>query len=228
LGRWAKAKRHQFGKTDAGGTRALHPGLLKEIGPVAKNILLSFISIFVAVDAVGVLPMFVSLTAAMKREERHKTIIQSMLTALFVAIGFIFLGKAVFRVLGITIGDFMIAGGAILFCLAITDILNPIKKRRMPGESLGAVPLGTPLIVGPAVLTTSIATISQFGLVATLVSVIANILLAGIVFRTSSVLMKVLGEAGSKALSKVMSLLLAAIAAMLIRKGLAAMLGKNW
>jgi len=85
---------------------------------VGKNILLSFISIFVAVDAVGVLPMFVSLTTDMKRQERNKTIIQSMLTALIVAVGFIFLGKAIFRVLGITIADFMIAGGAILFCLA--------------------------------------------------------------------------------------------------------------
>lgn len=198
----------------------------KEIELVAKNILLSFISIFVAVDAVGVLPMFVSLTADMKRQERNKTILQSMLTALFVAVGFIFLGKAIFRVLGITIADFMIAGGTILFCLAITDILNPGKARREPGQSLGAVPLGTPLIAGPAVLTTSIAAISQYGLAATLVSVVANILLVGIIFRSSSVLMKVLGDAGSKALSKVMSLLLAAIAAMLIRKGLTTILGE--
>ena len=193
---------------------------------MGKNILISFISIFVAVDAVGVLPMFVSLTADMKRQERNKTILQSMLTALFVAVGFIFLGKAIFRVLGITIADFMIAGGTILFCLAITDILNPGKARREPGQSLGAVPLGTPLIAGPAVLTTSIAAISQYGLAATLVSVVANILLVGIIFRSSSVLMKVLGDAGSKALSKVMSLLLAAIAAMLIRKGLTTILGE--
>lgn len=192
---------------------------------MGKDIFLAFISVFVAVDAVGVLPMFVSLTADMKRQEKNKTILQSMLTALFVAVGFIFLGRALFKILGITIGDFMIAGGAILFCLAITDIINPAKTRREPGQSLGAVPLGTPLIVGPAVLTTCVAAISQYGLAATLVSVVANILLVGVVFRLSSLLMKVLGEAGSKALSKVMSLLLAAIAAMLIRKGLTAVLG---
>ena len=193
---------------------------------MGKNILLAFISVFVAVDAVGVLPMFVSLTEEMKREERNRTIVQSMLTALFLTVGFIFLGKGIFKVLGITMGDFMIAGGAILFCLAITDILNPVKERRMPGQNLGAVPLGTPLIAGPAVLTTCVAIISQYGVVATLISVVANILLVGIIFGSSSILMKVLGEAGSKALSKVMSLLLAAIAAMLIRKGLTIMLGK--
>jgi multiple antibiotic resistance protein len=192
---------------------------------MAKNILLAFIPIFVAVDAVGVLPIFVSLTEGMRRDEKTKTITQSVLTALLLAVGFVFLGKAVFKLLGITIGDFMIAGGAILFCLAITDIINPVKKQRMPGQQLGAVPLGTPLIVGPAVLTTSMVIISQYGLVATLVSVVVNVLLAGIIFSASSVLIKVLGDAGSKALSKVMSLLLAAIATMLIRKGLTQILG---
>ncbi len=96
----------------------------------------------------------------------------------------------------------------------------------MPGQNLGADPLGTPLIVGPAVPTICVAAISQYGLVATLISAVANILLVGIIFGSSSILIKVLGEAGSKALSKVTSLLLAAVAAMLIRKGLTIMLGK--
>jgi multiple antibiotic resistance protein len=143
-----------------------------------------------------------------------------MFTAVCLAVGFIFLGKGVFKILGITMGDFMVAGGVILFCLAITDIINPAKKRRIPSQELGVVPLGTPLIVGPAVLTTSMVIISQYGLFATLISVLANILLAGIIFSASTVMMKFLGEAGSKALSKITSLLLAAIAVMLIRKGL--------
>jgi multiple antibiotic resistance protein len=193
---------------------------------MARDIFLSFIPIFVAIDAVGVLPIFVSLTEGIERSERAKIIVQSMLTALCLAVGFIFLGKAVFRILGITIGDFMVAGGAILFCLAITDIINPVKKRRIPTKELGAVPLGTPLIVGPAVLTTCMVIISEYGLLATLISVMVNILLAGIIFESSSVLMKVLGEAGSKALSKIMSLMLAAIAVMLTRKGIAQILGQ--
>jgi len=187
---------------------------------MVRNILLSFIPIFVAVDAIGVLPIFVSLTEGMEPSQRTKIIIQSMFTALCLAVGFIFLGQAVFKVLGITIGDFMIAGGAILFSLAITDMVNPAKKRRIPNQELGVVPLGTPLIVGPAVLTTSLVIISQYGLLATLISVLINILLAGIIFNLSSVLIKVLGEAGSKALSKITSLLLAAIAVMMVRKGL--------
>ncbi|MBN1359051.1 MAG: MarC family protein [Sedimentisphaerales bacterium] len=185
-----------------------------------RNVLLSFIPVFVAVDAIGVLPILSSLTAGLDAKQKNRIILQSMLTAACLAVGFIFLGKAVFRLLGITLGDFMIAGGAILFCLAIIDIVNPVKRRRMPADDLGVVPLGTPLIAGPAVLTTSMLAVSEYGLVPTVISVLANILLAGLIFRFSLMLIGILGEAGAKAMSKVASLLLAAIAVMLIRKGL--------
>lgn len=185
-----------------------------------QNILLSFIPLFVAVDAIGILPIFVSLTEGMEEKARTKVIIQSMCTATGLAIGFVLVGKLVFKFLGITIGDFMIAGGAILFCLAIIDMVSATKERRIPGPELGAVPLGTPLIAGPAVLTTSMLIVSQYGIVPTVVSVVTNILLAGLLMKLSSSLINFLGEAGSKALSKITSLLLAAIAVMLMRKGL--------
>lgn len=181
---------------------------------------MSFIPLFVAVDAIGVLPIFVSLTEGMEEKARTKVILQSMCTATGLAIGFVLVGKLIFKFLGITIGDFMIAGGAILFCLAIIDMVSATKERRIPGPELGAVPLGTPLIAGPAVLTTSMLVVSQHGIVPTVISLVANILLAGLLMKLSSSLMGFLGEAGSKALSKITSLLLAAIAVMLMRKGL--------
>jgi len=141
-------------------------------------------------------------------------------TALGLAVGFIFLGKAIFSFLGITVSDFMIAGGAVLFSIAIIDIVNPQKKRRAPSKELAAVPLGTPLIVGPAVLTTSLIIIGEYGLFPSLISVVINVLLAGLIFSSSHILIKILGESGVKALSKVTSLLLGAIAVMMIRKGI--------
>jgi len=185
-----------------------------------KNIFLAFIPIFVAVDAIGVLPVFVSLTEGFSKKKKYKVISQSIITATCLAVFFIFLGKAVFKLLNITIGDFMVAGGVVLFCIAIIDIINPVKKRYIPGGELGAVPLGTPLIVGPAVLTTSLIIIDEYGLLPTLISVFSNVILAGIIFSFSNFLIKILGEAGTRALSKVTSLLLAAIAVMLIRKGI--------
>ena len=184
-----------------------------------KNIALAFIPLFVAVDAIGIIGFFVSLTDGRTQKEKNQIIMQSMLTAICLAIVFILVGKVVFKLMGITIGDFMVAGGAILFSLSIRDIIMPSKVERLPISEIGAVPLGIPLIVGPAVLTTCLVIIPEYGISATIVSIIINVLIAGLFFKMSNYLIKLLGEAGSKALSKVMSLLLAAIAVMLIRKG---------
>lgn len=185
-----------------------------------KNIFLAFIPVFVAVDALGVLPIFISLTQGVKRKDKLKVIVQSVITAVCLAMFFIFLGKMVFKLLNITVGDFMVAGGAILFCIGIMDIISPGKQRRIPTQEMGAVPIGTPLIVGPAVLTTSLVILDEYGLTATIISVLVNVVLAGLIFSVSKLLIKVLGESGTRALSKVMSLLLSAIAVMMIRKGI--------
>jgi multiple antibiotic resistance protein len=185
-----------------------------------KDFLLAFIPIFVAVDAIGVLPIFISLTSGLTKADKKGIILQSMFTALCLAAGFVFLGNAVFKFLGITVGDFMVAGGAILFCIAINDIVLAGKRRRISSKELGAVPLGTPLIVGPAVLTTSLLIIGEYGIFATFLSIFVNVIIAGFIFSLSDILIKRLGNNGAKALSKVTSLLLAAIAVMMVRKGI--------
>ncbi len=129
--------------------------------------------------------------------------------------------------LGITVEDFLIAGGVVLFIIAINDILSPKKKAQVPIESLGAVPIGVPLVVGPAVLTTSLMITSSYGLLPTFISVFINVFLAGVVFSYSERLIKVLGEPGTKALSKITSLLLSAIAVMMVRKGIFMILKLN-
>ena len=198
---------------------------VKSVTDVLRNILLSFIPLFVAVDAIGVLPIFVSLTEGLDKQQKNKVIVQSMVTAFLLAVSFILIGKLVFKLLGITIGDFMVAGGALLFCIAIIDLVSQTKERRIPVKDVGAVPIGTPLIVGPAVLATSLVITPEYGLLPTTISVIGNILFAGLIFNGSFWLIKVLGEAGTKALSKIMSLLLAAIAVMLMRKGILLFIG---
>ncbi len=190
------------------------------------NILLSFIPLFVAVDAVGLLPVFISLTQGLEPAEKRRVIYQSVLTGGLLAVGFVFLGQAIFRLLGIAMGDFLIAGGAILFCIAMIDLVSPASETRRPSADLGAVPLGTPLIAGPAVLATSLAIIQEYGLWATLISVVVNVALCGLLMGVSGALLRFLGRAGSRALSKITSLLLGAIAVMLIRKGIVDLLGR--
>ncbi len=177
-----------------------------------------------AVDAIGTLPIYISLTEKMERAEKRRVLFESLVTALCLAVGFIFLGKLIFRFLGITVGDFMVAGGAVLFCIAILDIMGSQGDRRISQKQLGVVPLGTPLLAGPALLATSLLIIEEYGIVQTLISVTLNIAIAGGIFSLSALLGRVLGAAGSKALSKITSLFLAAIAVMIVRKGLVSLL----
>ena len=181
---------------------------------------LSFVSIFVAVDAVGMLPVFMSLTYRMQPSERKKLVRESTLTALLVAITFLWVGRLVFGWLGITMDDFLVAGGAILFILSIRDLLSFGKGPRVSDEAIGVVPLAVPLIVGPAVLTTSLILQNSYGFYPTVLSIVCNILLCGFILHFSNVLSRLLGEAGSHTLSKIFNLLLGAIGVMLMRHGI--------
>ena len=179
-----------------------------------KSYLLAFVPIFVAVDALGMVPVFLGLTDGMKHEEKSKLIRHSTLTALLVSIAFLLVGKMVFLWLGITINDFLVAGGAILFILSIRDLLSFNKQTKLSAESLGVVPLAVPLIVGPAVLTTSLILWDSLGAAPTVFAIVSNILLCGLVLAFSERLSGFLGEVGSQTLSKISNLLLAAIGVM--------------
>lgn len=185
-----------------------------------RSFWLCFVPLFVAVDAIGVLPMFMSLTEGMESPALRRIIYHSVVTAAVVGMSFLVVGKAILELLGITVGDFMVAGGSLLFVISVSDLLRAEKvQRRVDPESLGAVPLGVPLITGPAVLTTSILLLNEHGIVVTAAALIPNVLIAGIVFYFAEAINRGLGNAGAKTASKIASLLLAAIAVMMVRKG---------
>jgi multiple antibiotic resistance protein len=188
-----------------------------------KSFLLTFVPIFVAVDAIGVLPIFMNLTEGLDKVQRRTVVLQSFLTALGVAIGFIFLGKAIFNLMGVTVQDFMVAGGVLLFIISTVDLVSERKFTRQV-STVGAVPLGTPLIIGPAVLTTSLLLVDVYGLWETLLSVVVNVAIACLVFLSADLIERLLGRTGSRVMSKVAALILAAIAIMMIRRGLTAMI----
>ncbi|MDD3905814.1 MAG: MarC family protein [Candidatus Omnitrophica bacterium] len=184
-----------------------------------KAFLLSFIPVFVAMDAIGVLPMFIGFTEHLKKDAQRRILTQSIITAFVVGIFFLFLGKWIFEVLGIMVADFKIAGGLVLLAISLRDLLRNEKTQRISQDTIGAVPIGTPLITGPAVLTTIIILLDSYGLVLTVSSFVINLLITWIAFYYATAISNFLGKAGSKAFSKIASLLLAAIAVMMIRKG---------
>lgn len=190
---------------------------------------LCFVPLFVAVDVVGVLPMYLSLTERLPKRLIPRVILQSVLTASIVASLFLFVGQAVFRLLGITVADFMVAGGTLLFVVAMSDLLSSRKLQRemeLDVESVGAVPIGVPLIVGPAVLTTILILAEEYGRFPTVMAAVLNIMIAGLVLRSSRLITRLLGKAGTRTFSKIANLIMAAIAVMIVRKGLSTLIGR--
>jgi multiple antibiotic resistance protein len=181
--------------------------------------LLSFIPLFVAIDIIGTVPIFIGYTQGIPVYQRKKLIFEAILAAFIVANLFIISGKLILDFMGITIDDFRIAGGIILLIISISDILSSSESLRKPSTDIGVVPLGIPLIMGPAALTTIIILVRNFGYVPTIVSMALNLFIAWLVLVNARWLLKIMGDGGSKAFAKIASLFLAAIAVMMIRVG---------
>ncbi len=182
---------------------------------------LCFIPLFVAVDAIGVLPIFLSLTEGLDPRRLRSVIRQSVVTASAAAIVFLAFGPSLLSFLSITVADFMIAGGILLLAISLVDLVTGEKRQRVADpDSLGAVPIGVPLITGPAVLATCILLATTHGKTVTAAAVLTNIVLAGAIFSFARPITRGLGRNGTRTLSKIASLLLAAIAVMLIRRGI--------
>jgi multiple antibiotic resistance protein len=117
-----------------------------------RSWLSSFTAIFVAMDGIGMLPVYCKFTEHMEVEDRRKVVDFSVIVALAVALLFAFLGQAVFRFLGIETADFRVAGGLVLLLISLADLVGkPEHESRITGSS-GVVPLAVPLISGPAAL----------------------------------------------------------------------------
>lgn len=187
-----------------------------------SKFLQAFIPLFVAIDPVGLAAIFLGLAPNMDRAQRHKIADQATWTGGLVALGFLFLGQSIFKALGISVGDFQIAGGLILFIIAAKDLLSSASEPEKLPPDFGVVPLGMPLIAGPASITTLLvlAQNASVGLGPTLVALAVNLILVMLALHYSEWLERKIGATGLRAISKIVSMLLAAIAVAMIRQGL--------
>jgi multiple antibiotic resistance protein len=181
----------------------------------------AFIPLFVAIDPIGLAAIFLGLGQNIAAERRQKIADQAVWTGGLVALGFLLLGKSIFAALGISVGDFQIAGGLILFILAAKDLVQSAAESEKLPEDFGVVPLGMPLIAGPASITTLLvlAQNQAIGLVVTLVALAVNLFLVVLALHYSEWLGRKVGATGMRAISKIISMLLAAIAVSMIRQG---------
>jgi multiple antibiotic resistance protein len=190
----------------------------------------AFLSIFVAMNVLGVLPLFMGLTEGMTLPTRRALVKRATATGFGIAIVIVLAGQFIFQTLGITVDDLRIGGGLILLVLSITDLLFS-NLTRQPGTSdsvedgtsgadLAVVPLGTPLIVGPAAITAILVLQNSVGYIPTIVALVANLSITYVVFYFGPALIALIGNGAARAFAKVATLFLAAIAIALIRTGI--------
>jgi multiple antibiotic resistance protein len=187
---------------------------------VAEKFLQAFIPLFVAIDPVGLAALFLGLGQGVMPQQRQRIARQATVTAGGVALLFLFLGATMFKALGITPSDFQIAGGLILFILAARDLTQSAAEPDKLPLDFGVVPLGMPLIAGPALITTLLLLSETLGVRITLAGLVANLVIVVLAFAFSDRLGRMIGATGLRAISKIISMLLAAIAVSMIRQGL--------
>ncbi|HEY2588863.1 MAG TPA: MarC family protein [Tepidisphaeraceae bacterium] len=175
--------------------------------------------LFVTIDAVGSVPIFLALTRGLTPSQRRTITFEAVAGATAIAIGFMFVGNALFGFLGITITDFQIAGGILLLVLAVLDLLSPGKPAVDESEAGGLVPLAMPLIAGPATLTTTLVLARRDGVALTLLALAINFLFLLFVLLGASRIARLVGVKGLSAVSKLVMVLLSAIAVSFIREG---------
>jgi len=191
----------------------------------------SFLPLFVAINALGVIPIYLAVTEGMTSSQRRRLTLQAVVTASLVAVLVLFAGQLIFSLLGITVNDLRVGGGLILLVLSISNLIFGDYRRRDPrtageeeGESVGVVPLGIPLIIGPAAITSVLVSREAYGYLPTLTSLVLNMILVFLTLAFSPWLGTIMGNAVSRAVGKVSSLFLAAISVALIRAGIVGMI----
>ena len=189
-----------------------------------KEFLLAFIPLFVALDGVGLIPLYWSLVQPLEAAQRRRAAREAVLTALIASVGFLLVSQYIFKLMGLTLADIMVAGGAILIVLCLRDLLFSEELPRVNRPNPGVMPLGVPLLAGPAVFTTLLLVRDRYGWQVTMMSLVLNMVLVWCMLWASEWFLKRLGREGAGVISKVLSLILTAFGVMLISHGVQLML----
>lgn len=192
--------------------------------------LAAFVTLLVVVDPPGVVPIFVALTEN-ESAKRVAILTRAVLIALGVALFFLIAGRTVLSYLGVTVHAFSISGGILLFATAMPMLfgqrggLQAPEPRERGGEDISVFPLAMPLLSGPGTIATILLLTSQAGndvrkLGAIGVAIAIVFLVSFISLYLGSRLMRLLGEGGVHIATRVMGIVLAALAVQYVLNGI--------
>jgi len=201
--------------------------------PAFEQILNAFITLLVTVDPPGLAPVFLALTAGMNRHERNQVAARASIIAFLILVVFAFFGKAILDALGITVSAFRVAGGLLLFVIAFDMIFERRTERKEKSaevaitrdmiHNIAAFPLAIPLIAGPGAISATLllsGTMTGIAGLATLCVILLVLsTLTYLVFMLSDRIDRFLGQTGRSILSRLLGLILAALAVQFVADG---------
>ena len=194
----------------------------------------AFVSLFIVIDPLGCLPIYVTLTMDETRKQRRMTALRAVLAAWLILLGFSFAGRSLFHFFGTSMGAFQIAGGILLFTIS----MNMLKVERSGYsqtvedeiedskgvDDVSLVPLAIPLLAGPSTIATLIVLIegtptfsAEFLVIQAMLA--AVLLVTYLIFRISGLVNRLLGVKGLLLAMRLMGLILAAVSVQFIAEG---------
>jgi multiple antibiotic resistance protein len=180
----------------------------------------AIIALFIIVDPFGNIPIFIGLTQNVPDAQRKRVYNTATLVGFILLLVFAFTGQGILNIFGLSIYSFEVAGGILLLIIAIRILISGVRESAESSpESLGAVPIAIPLLVGPGAITTTIFNIQAYGTVAAILAVVVVLSLTWVILRFINRIYKFLGKTGSIVISRVMALFIAAIAVQYILTG---------
>ncbi|MEK9158497.1 MAG: MarC family protein [Patescibacteria group bacterium] len=186
------------------------------------SIVKAFFAVFGVMDPLGNTPVFLSLTERLDEKTKRSLATKAVIRAGIVLLVFVFLGNIILDFFHISLQSFRIAGGIILLLIGL-QLLFGLRFSNEPeimADDLSVVPLATPLIAGPGMITAVVIFSKEYGYLITIIGIVANLVLSWVLFRYANYIVKFLGKGGTLMFVKFMSLILVAIGVEFIRNGL--------
>jgi len=180
----------------------------------------AFVALFIVMDLPGNIPIFLSMTRGMETLERRKAFNQAVLSAVLVLLAFALFGEAILKIFNISIASFMIAGGVLLLVISVDILLGTKLIQRAERGEMAIVPMGTPLLAGPGAITMTIMFMRSYGKIETLCAIVLCFLVSRITLRYIPQIKRIMGRTGLIILSRLLALLVAAIAVQFMVEGI--------
>jgi multiple antibiotic resistance protein len=179
----------------------------------ALNIARATLVLFLVVDPFGSIPLFMGLTEKMTKIERRKVFNTATLVSVILLLAFAFAGQQILSIFGVSLFSFEIAGGILLLIIAVKILISgSLEDMSSSPESMGAVPIAMPLLVGPGAITTTILNLQSYGIAIAAISVLIVLLLTWFILKYVDLVYRFLGKTGAIVIARVMALLIGAIA----------------